>query len=129
DRGFTDERSLEVTLSLPSRYGAAKERRAFFDLAAERLRSVPGVYAAAVASNVPLTGESNVNTVRVEGSEALDPSTRQLVMVNVRFISQDYFAALGIPVLRGRAIDEADRDRNVAVVSAGLASKRWTTAN
>ena len=58
--------------------------------------------------------------MRVEGSEALDPSTRQLVMVNVRFISQDYFAALGIPLLRGRAINAADRDRNVAVVSARL---------
>jgi predicted permease len=129
DRGFTDERSLDVVLSLPSRYGAAKERRAFFDLAAERLRAVPGVYAAAVASKVPLTGESNVNSVRVEGSEALDPSTRQLVMVNVRFISQDYFAALGIPLLHGRAIDAADRDRNVAVVSGRLASKLWPNQN
>ena len=89
--------------------------------------ALPGVRSVAVVNKVPLTGESNVNEVLLEGSSsaALDPTTRQAVMVNVRFISQDYFATLGIPLLEGRAIEPADRDRNVAVVSARLAGKLW----
>ncbi|HEY1336320.1 MAG TPA: ADOP family duplicated permease, partial [Bryobacteraceae bacterium] len=129
DRGFTDDRALDIALSLPSRYRQDRARRAFFDLAVERLRALPGVAAAAVASRVPLTGESNVNSVSVRSSEALDPATRQLVMVNARFVSQDYFTALGIPLLRGRTIEAGDRDRNVAVISARLAAKLWPNQN
>ena len=127
DRGFTSEHALDVSVPLPSRYRTFQDRAAFFDLAVERLRALPGVRSVAVANKVPLTGESNVNQVSVEGSSgaALDPATRQAVMVNVRFVSNDYFSALGIPLLEGRAIEPADRDRNVAVVSARLAAKLW----
>lgn len=131
ERGFAADRALEVRVSLPSRYRDAQDRGRFFDQVADRLRALPGVRAVAVASRVPLTGESNVNHVTLEGSDdgALDPVTRQLVMVNVRFISQDYFIALGIPVLRGRVIEAADRERNVAVVSGRLAEKLWPGQN
>jgi putative ABC transport system permease protein len=126
DRGFTDNGTIDFAVTLPPAYNAPKDRVAFFDQAAERLRAVPGVRAVAVASRVPLTGESSVNGVQLPGGQsALDPLTRQAVMVNDRFIGQDYFAALGIPLLRGRAIEAADRDRNVAVVSARLAAKLW----
>src|SRR5262249_28269127 len=72
-----------------------------------------------------------VNHVELKGAAqgALDPRTRELVMVNVRFISQDYFATLGIPLVRGRAIEEADRARNVAVISQRLAGKLWPGEN
>ncbi len=131
DRGFAADRALDVRVSLPSRYKTTQDRAAFFDLAAERLRALPGVRAVAAASRVPLTGESNVNSVRIEGGgdSALDPVTRQIVMVNVRFVGPDYFTALGIPLVRGRAIEAADRDREVAVVSARLAAKLWPGQN
>ena len=85
----------------------------------------------AVANKLPLTGESNVDGVEIEGAgaEALDPASRQLVLINRRFVSEDYFTALGIPVLRGRPIEAADRERNVAVVSARLAAKLWPGRN
>lgn len=131
DRGFAADRALEVRVSLPSRYRKVEDRARFFDQAADRLRALPGVRAVAAASRVPLTGESNVNSVRLEGGDdgALDPVTKQLVMVNVRFISEDYFTALGIPLLRGRTIEAADRERNVAVVSTRLAAKLWPGQN
>lgn len=131
DRGFTDDRALDIDLSLPSRYRTAQDRAAFFDLAADRLRALPGVRSVAVASRVPLTGESNVNEVELEGTDGgvVDPTTRQLVMVNVRFIGPDYFDVLGIPLLRGRTIEPADRERTVAVVSARLAARLWPGQN
>src|SRR5262245_18493437 len=50
-------------------------------------------------------------------------------MVNVRFIAEDHFAALGIPLVRGRAIVSADRARAVVVVSQRLAEKLWPGEN
>jgi putative ABC transport system permease protein len=127
DRGFTGGGALDVAVNLPGRYQKTADRAGFFDLAMERLRALPGVRTVAVTNKVPLTGESNVNHIEPQGgaAEALDPRTGQLVMVNVRFVSHDYFAALGIPLLRGRAIEAADRERNVAVVSQRLAAKVW----
>jgi predicted permease len=129
DRGFAIESALDIRLELPSRYRAVEDRAAFLDRAAGRLRTLPGVRPAAVASKVPLTGESNVNSVHLPDGDALDPVTRQLVMVNGRYISEDYFSALGIPLLQGRAIESGDRDRNVAVISSRLAAKLWPGQN
>jgi predicted permease len=130
EKGFTATQSLDVRLQLPSHY-KPENRAAFFDNAVERLRGLPGIHAAAAASRVPLAGESNVNNVRLNGADsmAFDASTAQAVMVNIRFIGPDYFAALGIPVLQGRAVEPADRDRSVAVVSRRLAEKLWPGQN
>src|SRR4029453_11114099 len=42
-------------------------------------------------------------------------------------VTPDYFATLGIPVVRGRAFTDADRDsaQDVAVVSAAMARRFW----
>jgi putative ABC transport system permease protein len=55
----------------------------------------------------------------------MDPRSRQNVIVNVRFANEAYFQAMGIPLLRGRGIEAADRERSVAVVSERLAAKLW----
>ena len=123
DRGFRGD-ALAVSLNLPARYQQPKDRAGFFDLVMQRLRALPGVRSVAVANKVPLTGESNVNHVRPQERD-IDPKISELVMVNVRFISEDYFAALGIPLVRGRVLEPADRERDVAVISARLAAKVW----
>jgi putative ABC transport system permease protein len=130
DRGFTDDRALDVHLQLPARYKDAKDRAAFFGMAADGLRALPGVRAAGVVDAIPLTGESEVNDVTLDGadSSAID-NGRQVVMINVRFVGPDYFTALGIPLRHGRTIEAGDRDRSVAVVSERLAAKLWPGQN
>jgi putative ABC transport system permease protein len=127
DRGFQGGSVLDVSLDLSGRYQSSKERISFFELAAERLRALPGVGSVGVINRVPVNGESNVNHVVIEGAEegAMDPRTRDQVMVNVRFVNQDYFRAQGIPLRRGRGIESADRERSVAVISERLAAKLW----
>ncbi len=131
DKGFHEEQTVLVHISLPGQYRSPQQRNGFFDLAVERFRTLPGVRSAAFISKPPLTGESNVNEVSVEGAAgaALDPVTRQTLIVNVRFIGPDYFSTLGIPLLKGRALEEADRQRSVAVLSARLAAKIWPNEN
>ena len=128
DRGFEAQQAVAVRLQLPSaRYREPAARTAFFEQLLDRLHAIPGVRAAAYGNGIPLTGDSNINGIMVKGGAdaALDPETKQSLVVNVRFVSPGYFAALGIPVIQGRAIEPADRERNVAVVSARLASKLW----
>jgi len=126
ERGFSSE-ALAASVDLSGRYRETKDRAGFFDLAAERLHGLPGVQAVGVINRVPLNGESNVNSVAVEGASdgALDPHTREPVVVNVRFINHEYFQAMGIPLIRGRGIEPADRERSVAVISERLAAKLW----
>jgi putative ABC transport system permease protein len=130
DRGFSGE-VLDVAVNLSGRYPTFKERTAFFDLAMERLRSLPGVQTVGLVNRVPLGGESNVNHVSIAGTDdgAMDPRTKQLVMVNVRFVNDAYFQAMGIPLVRGRRIAASDRDRSVAVISERLAAKLWPGEN
>jgi putative ABC transport system permease protein len=124
DRGFSGP-VLDVSLDLSGR--SPKERGPFFDLATQKLHALPGVQTVGVINRVPLNGESNVNHVVIEGSDdgAMDPRSRQNVIVNVRFANEAYFQAMGIPLLRGRGIEAADRERSVAVVSERLAAKLW----
>jgi predicted permease len=131
DRGFASERTLDVSLMLPSKYRSVTDKAAFFDRATGALGALPGVISAAAVNRPPLTGESNVNEVSVDGSptSSLDARSRQFVMVNDRFVGDRYFAAIGIPLLRGRSFEPADRDRNVAVISALLAAKLWPNRN
>src|SRR5262249_36776486 len=108
DRGFRAERALAVDLRLPrALYPEAKDRAGFFDRALTSLRDLPGVRRAAFISKLPLQGESEVNEVQLEGaaSEALDPPSRQPILLNVRFVSPGYFETLGIPHRRGRGVE------------------------
>ncbi len=132
DRGFATEHALSATVTLAtSNYPKPDDRNVFFERVLEGARSLPGVTGAAFVSNLPLTGESQVNGIVLEGSsnEAVDPSTREMVLVNVRFVSPEYFRTIGIRQVSGRGIEYADRDRHVAVISERLADKVWPGQN
>jgi ABC-type antimicrobial peptide transport system permease subunit len=47
----------------------------------------------------------------------------------VRFISQNYFRTMGIPLQRGRSISDNDRGKQVAVISARLGALLWPGLN
>lgn len=129
DKGFTQENAISVDVILPwVHYNSDDAELRFWDAALSRLRSVPGAKSVAFTSKLPLTGESMVNDVVLDGADqaAIDPTSRANVEINVRYVSPDYFRTLGIPVLAGRSFDELDRRRVLpTAVSARLASRLW----
>jgi putative ABC transport system permease protein len=133
DKGFREERAATVDLSLPGvKYRDQATKRAFFQRTLRNIRAIPGVRSAAFINALPLTGESHVNGIELEGSNGdwTDASSRKsTILINVRFISEDYFETLGIPVVQGRAIEAQDENRAVSVVSARLAAKVWPGQN
>ncbi len=82
------------------------------------LRRDPRVVAAATASRLPLQGAGGVFQVRVEGEGGGRHNVR---VANWRMVSEDYFAAIGIPLLRGRGLESGDAGRRVVVLSAAAA--------
>lgn len=75
------------------------EQIAVLDAAIRSVREVDGVASASIVSNLPLRGWTSNNGVTIEGE-------RMMMLMNG--VASDYFSALGIPLLAGRAIDERD---------------------
>jgi predicted permease len=90
-----------------------------------RLKSLPGIVAVAEARRVPLTGALPGAPVVLMGERSLANSTPQ--SANYNLVSPDYFAALGLRVVRGRAFTQREADMNlpVVLVSESAANRFW----
>ena len=73
--------------------------------ALERVQSLPGVEAAALASRAPLDLSFSPQNVLVPGLHG--PADRG-TPVDTASVSADYFDALGVPLLQGRTFTTAD---------------------
>jgi len=127
DPGFDADRVLSVQVDLdPKRYESPAQLTAFFQEAVRRAGALPGVDSATFASSVPLAGFNMIRRgIQAEGRPPL-PFEEQ-PEIGVILAGPDYFRTLGIPILRGRAFTEADRQGAlpVAVVSRSLARRLW----
>jgi putative ABC transport system permease protein len=106
------------TLTQPrptGKYDSKPRQMAYYRDILERLRRVPGVAAVAVVNNPPLTSVNTSTFVRGPNGETLQNSTRT--------ISPQYFSAMGIPLVAGRAFTDADESNapHVAIVNEALA--------
>lgn len=104
-------------------YSTSEQQRHFFEQVEARLRQLPGIEQLAVADSVP-PGMSRFTlyaSIKVEGQPPFAEGTGG--QVAWRVITPGYFAALGIPLVKGR--DFRDQDRNPAensiVISHSLA--------
>jgi putative ABC transport system permease protein len=106
DPGF-DAKNLLTTSLTPSRakYPDAERQNNFYREVLGRIQSLPGVDAAGYVDPLPLSGNSSSVTFTVEGQEV---APGRLFSSNRRMISPDYFRAMRIPLLEGRAFNEHD---------------------
>ena len=114
DPGFKADHVLTAFVSLPvSKYPKREEQTAFFDRLLERLRNVPGVSAAGVVSDIPLYGGSSTG-FDVDGRPEAAPGQRPLT--DYRVINPDYFATMGMKLVKGRAFSRYDNEDAPGVV-------------
>jgi putative ABC transport system permease protein len=93
---------------------------AFWRQAVERVRALPGVEAASVSNAVPPDRPGYHDTYEIEG-KPLAPGSQHPI-VPMPFVSHDYFRVLGIPLLRGRTLDQSDYTApGVTVISETMA--------
>ncbi|HEY2823963.1 MAG TPA: ADOP family duplicated permease [Gemmatimonadales bacterium] len=128
DPGFRSGSVLTVWLTNPEELAMpASQAREIEREVREGLAATPGVQYVSVASRLPLGG--NVSTSAMLPAERLsdDASRGAARQYPYAFVSQDYFAALGIPLIRGRTFsaEEVRDSTHVAMVSDSLARQFW----
>jgi ABC-type lipoprotein release transport system permease subunit len=151
DPGFSTESAVAMELSLPSARGDEKRyktlmesfrrlkeqgeapaasidfspeeerQRLFQKQLLERLSTTPGIIAVGTINRLPLTGGGPNGTFLIDN----DPSRKGDAAY--RRASAGYFAAMKIPLLRGRTFAASDEVNapNAAVISQSLAQKYW----
>jgi len=125
--GFDPRNLLSVEIRLPqAQYGAREPSVAFYQQMLERVKTLPGVKAAAVVNHPPFSGRRTNNSFQIEGRPEPAHQT-DWPRADYRTISPDYFQTMNIPVLRGRAFTERDAADapNVAIINQGCAELYW----
>jgi putative ABC transport system permease protein len=125
--GFDAANLITARMNLPeARYGQVTQAANFYQDLATSLGHQPGVIAAAVASNVPLTGTGINIAMTIEGRPQ-PARIEDTPTVFSRFVSADYFRTLGVRVARGRDFSPGDRANTpaVAIVNETTAKRHW----
>ncbi len=120
DKGFDANHVLTVDFGLSGGlYAEPVNRERFFDRLLAKISAIPGVQASGFVTALPTRGETWQDPIYLEG----DGSRRH--PVNNRYASPGYFRALNIAIRNGRAFEESDRGRGVAVLSEKAAQLLW----
>ena len=127
--GFLPQQVQTVSVWLPvpndpttGPYFKPEQKVEFYKKVLERLRALPGVDAVGGVDQLPLSGKRFQIPIRIEGrGEDFDAR----IQTAWGQATPDYFKVMGIPLLRGRAFEEADRlqTQPVALVSQTFAHK------
>jgi putative ABC transport system permease protein len=126
DPGFRPQGIVTARLALPRNGYAESERQAAFaDALLERVRAIPGIRTAALASNPPMGEGASYWAFAIEGAEPPPPEAVQDAVVFRA--TPDFFATFGIPLRTGRLFQASDRDgaAPVALVSEAMARRYW----
>jgi putative ABC transport system permease protein len=114
---------MQIALS-PSKYSEKPQQMQFVAQLTERIATVPGVKAVGMSNGLPL-GRASENPYIAEGQPALDVDK---LPIAVEFgVSPDYFRAMNIPILKGRAFTERDNTNTpkVMIIDESMARKAF----
>jgi putative ABC transport system permease protein len=130
DPGFEARGVLTAGITLPrERYPEGPRRLAIYEEFLQNLRRAPDVQAAGFVDYLPLSGTNAGMRIYPEGRPLPMPDEPQIVWV--RFMSEDYFRAMSIPLIAGRQFSESDAPPAppVAIVNRTLARRYWGGGN
>jgi putative ABC transport system permease protein len=128
--GFDPANVLTTEVSLVSpRYDEEPKRESFFHALQDRLQSAPGVKSAGFISELPLSGEANDTFFTITEHPPANPNDNE--DADFRNIDGDYFGAMRIPLLAGRAFERQDstESRNVVIINEPFAQKYFPNEN
>jgi len=124
--GFDPTHVSTVALQLPvTTYPDSTRQVLFYDQLLQRLRSMPGIAAAGITSWLPMAPGNAATGLTVVGRPA--PLPGQKPDASIREVDPGYFAAMDIPLRRGRLLALTDRAGAppVAVISEAMARRLW----
>ncbi|HEY2377350.1 MAG TPA: ABC transporter permease [Gemmatimonadaceae bacterium] len=122
--GFDERGILSAHLTLPTaEYPEPSQAKAFYDQLFGRLRQLPGVTVVGSAQGIPFSGWNVQAAATVEGTPP--PRRGEELMAHYQFVAPEYFKAIGVGLVRGRWLADADRDtlNPVVLVNERLVEK------
>jgi putative ABC transport system permease protein len=125
DTGFSSS-TLTMNISLDARYSKIPQRIAFFQSLFVKLHVLPGVQAVGVIDNLPLSNSEGLSQFEVDGY----PNEKGQ-LAESRWITPQYFAAMGIPLVAGRSFSDADysADAHTVIINQNFARKYFANRN
>jgi ABC-type lipoprotein release transport system permease subunit len=98
-----------------------EKQRLFHQQLLDRISNLPGVSAAGTINALPLAADAGSGTFLVDNNPSKTGNAEY------RVTTAGYFAAMGIPLLRGRTFDNSDQPGapHAAVISQSTAQKYW----
>jgi len=123
--GFVSDRVLTMRLGIAANeFSTEAQQVQFYEQLLQRVRALPGVQSAAVTDDLPLEGGS-MQPVAVEGQPTVEMAHQP--EVSVRLLSPQFMKTMGIPIVRGREITDADTATSapVVLVSESMAKQFW----
>jgi putative ABC transport system permease protein len=123
--GFRADHVLTMQIALPERRYAGLRVGLFYKQLLERVRVLPGVQSAGICRFLPLGGTDASANFQIEGQPALP--TADQPRAKFRAASGEYFAALRIPLLKGRLFDRSDSESTpkVVIINQTAARRFW----
>ena len=125
--GFDPRGTLTASVELPTARYNADAAREFFRRAADSVRSLPGVRAAAFSSDLPWTNYDENTGFSIIGRQFPDGEGPE---ARYHFMTDGYTRATGTPLVAGRDLSASDTQNAPAVVmlNESAARKYWGTA-
>jgi predicted permease len=126
DPGFRPGRVLTASITLPrERYPEQAQVTRTWQRLVDDIAAISGVEAAGIGSDIPWTGyDGNADGFLIEKAA---PSFTGGTTARYHVASADYFATLGIPLLRGRTFTSHDTAASpiVIVINEAMARRYW----
>jgi predicted permease len=123
--GFERDNILTGHLAIPrSKYRNDAAVAQVEERILESVSRIPGVASAGMVNRLPLAGGVSMVIFEFDSPRSLDPA---LSAVDMRVATADYFKAMGIPVLEGRAFDARDTAASppVGLIDERIAKLMW----
>ena len=126
DPGFDPHGVLTASVRLPdTRYATGDAERSFASRALDRIRALPGVTAAGLTDVLPLSGDNDDSVIFAEGHQ-MRPG-ESVISPDHSMVTPGYFAAMRIPLVKGRLFNEHDTKDSlpVIIIDERLARHFW----
>jgi predicted permease len=124
--GFTPSNVISMRLGTSGRqFDNRDAATGFFRQVGDRIATVPGVKMRGAVTTLPFTSSIGWGSIGVEG---FNPQPGQELQVDQRAASTNYFATMGIPLVKGRFFSDFDTMPNaqpVVLIDEKFAQRFW----
>jgi predicted permease len=123
DPGFTPGRVLVMEIASPTSFSLPAQRSDLYHRVLEQIQAVPGVDSAGIIDDL-FTANPREHVLTVERD---DGTVSERLRLTSDEVSQDFFRAVGTPLVRGRVFSIGDRPGAplVAIINDAMARRSW----